>query len=96
MYTPQDTNTVSTDETVKLDDVSWVMSPERIVDIAKRTQSIDIYPGYGFPSEGFALTSLLSSRKLGRSNGSPRPTLRICSPTSSRSRMAFRSCQACT
>ncbi|KZP13526.1 hypothetical protein FIBSPDRAFT_131289 [Athelia psychrophila] len=36
MYTAQDTNAVFADEAIKLDDVSWFMSPERIVDIAKR------------------------------------------------------------
>ncbi|KZP24398.1 hypothetical protein FIBSPDRAFT_951167 [Athelia psychrophila] len=65
------------------------MSPERIVDIAKRTQST-----HGFLSEGFALASLLSSPTPRRPNGSPRSTLRICSPASSPSRMAFRSRQA--
>ncbi|KZP13532.1 hypothetical protein FIBSPDRAFT_131451 [Athelia psychrophila] len=55
--------------------------PERIVDIAKRTQST-----HGFLSEGFALASLLSSptpRLPRRPNGSTRPILRICSPASS-------------
>ncbi|KZP24343.1 hypothetical protein FIBSPDRAFT_421909 [Athelia psychrophila] len=51
------------------------MSPERIVDIAKRTQSTHIRPGYGFLSEGSALASLPFSPKLGRPNGSPYPTL---------------------
>ncbi|KZP17612.1 hypothetical protein FIBSPDRAFT_933972 [Athelia psychrophila] len=74
IYTARDTNAAFADEAVKLDDVFWFI-PERIVDIAKRTQSTDIYPGYGFPSEGFALTSLLSTPTLGRPNGSPRPTL---------------------
>ncbi|KZP24438.1 hypothetical protein FIBSPDRAFT_929917 [Athelia psychrophila] len=39
MHPAQDLNTVFADEAVKLDDVSWFMSPERIVDIAKRTQA---------------------------------------------------------
>ncbi|KZP24394.1 hypothetical protein FIBSPDRAFT_951164 [Athelia psychrophila] len=38
MCTPRDT-AVFADEAVKLDDVSWFMSPARIVDIAKRTQA---------------------------------------------------------
>ncbi|KZP05321.1 hypothetical protein FIBSPDRAFT_940534 [Athelia psychrophila] len=50
------------------------MSPGRIADIAKRTQSTHTHPGYGFLSEDFVLASLVSSPKLGRPNGSPRPT----------------------
>ncbi|KZP24372.1 hypothetical protein FIBSPDRAFT_888835 [Athelia psychrophila] len=35
MYTSRDTNAVFADDVVKLDDISWFMSPERIVNIAK-------------------------------------------------------------
>ncbi|KZP27946.1 WD40 repeat-like protein [Athelia psychrophila] len=38
------------DEAAKLDDVPRFMSPERIVDVTKRTQSTHIHPGYGFLS----------------------------------------------
>ncbi|KAF7975679.1 hypothetical protein HWV62_8781 [Athelia sp. TMB] len=61
IYTAQDTSHATfADEAVQLDDVSWFMSPERVLDIAKRTQSTHVHPGYGFLSESFALASLLS------------------------------------
>ncbi|KZP17462.1 carboxylase:pyruvate/acetyl-coa/propionyl-CoA [Athelia psychrophila] len=82
IYTAQDTSHATfADEAVKLDDVSWFMSPERIIDIAKRTQSTHIHPGYGFLSESFALASLLASPTPGRPNvtfiGPAPETLRI-------------------
>ncbi|KZP24367.1 hypothetical protein FIBSPDRAFT_951141 [Athelia psychrophila] len=47
------------------------MSPERIVDIAERTQSTHIHPAYGFFSESFAVAYLLSSLTPGRLNVTP-------------------------
>ncbi|KZP24412.1 hypothetical protein FIBSPDRAFT_951177 [Athelia psychrophila] len=57
MYTPRDTNAVFADDAVKLDDISWFMSPERIVEIAK----YEVFPA---PD-----TAHLLSRELAISNG---------------------------
>ncbi|KZP10363.1 hypothetical protein FIBSPDRAFT_963170 [Athelia psychrophila] len=54
---------------------SWV-ARRRIIDIAKRTQSTHIHPGYGFFSGCFAFTSLFSS-----TNDLAPDTLRVAADT---------------
>ncbi|THV07137.1 carboxylase:pyruvate/acetyl-coa/propionyl-CoA [Dendrothele bispora CBS 962.96] len=56
LYTENDTSHVSyADEMIKLDTTSSYMNVEAIVDIAQRTKSTHIHPGYGFLSESVEL-----------------------------------------
>ncbi|KZP27934.1 glutathione synthetase ATP-binding domain-like protein [Athelia psychrophila] len=60
IYTAQDTShTTFVDEAVKLDDVPWLTSPERIIDVAKRIRSTP--PRLRLPQRKLRARLLLSS-----------------------------------